>query len=497
MRNIKNISSSIIAGFILSLLFAIPFLDLFDRPFIDQFLLVSISTASSGFIIFLWLDSRGEKSQKSQIFALKEIWQKRTELGLFFHNNIPGLILALTFFIVYIYIGAFFNTPLTATIDNYLDADNGPWIQLIADPNGFHQEMRVPHPFAFFIFRPLGWFANLFFQDPFRSATFLNALAGGVSIFLAWLFVKAQTKNRIYAFLIATLLGLSTSHLVFGSIVESYIFSATVLIGFFWVLQVRKDSMPMLISLSLLSFGITITNFIQTLIGFSISDLRWKRIFYFGGVVVSMGVILTLIHAAWYPSSKPFYLTSSSYGENAYVFSIFQEPPWEIIGRLVLLVRTFLLYSIIAPIPFVLLEEVGGSFPSFQFFKTSNLDRVYLYSEYNGFGNILVFVWVLFVFVAGIYFLWKLFKSRKFNLSFAFVLCLLFSFVLHFFYGEDPFLYSTNWTYALVFFVSFGLAPLGKYRLFQVFLTIFLFILAYNQWQFITFMMDVVSHHLG
>jgi hypothetical protein len=210
-----------------------------------------------------------------------------------------------------------------------------------------------------------------------------------------------------------------------------------------------------------------------------------------------MGVILTLVHAAWYPSSQPFFLISSTLGENAYLFSLFNVESWEILGRTLLLVRTFLLYSIIAPFPFVLLEEVGGSFPSFQFFKISNLNSVYLYSEYNGLANILVIVWILLVIISSFSFLTNLFNTRKLNLSFAFLLCLIFNFALHFFYGEDPFLYSANWTYALIFFVFVNLAFLGENRVFQAILALFLILLAYNQWQFITFMMDVVSSHLG
>ncbi len=255
--------------------------------------------------------------------------------------------------------------------------------------------------------------------------------------------------------------------------------------------------MPMLIAVSLLSFGITITNFFQTFIGFSIIHPRWKKTFYFTGIVISMGVILTLVHAAWYPSSQPFFLISSAQGENAYVFSLFSKDAWEIFGRTLLLVRTFLLYSIIAPMPFVLLGEIGGNFPSFQFFKISKLNSVYLYSEYNGIGNILIIVWILLVMIASANFLKKIIGTRKFNLSLAFILCLVFNFALHFFYGEDPFLYSANWTYALIFFVFFNLASLGKYRIVQAILALFLILLAYNQWQFINFMMDVVSRHLG
>ena len=449
----NRIVSSFFIGLLLSFLFASFFLNLFERSLIEQFFLISISTASSAFLIHLGFSARDKGFHFSLDNHKINIWQKLREFGSFILSNIPGLLLTIVFVFIYIYIGSFFNNPLTANTDNYLDADNGPWITLIADPSGYNQEMRVPHPFAFFIFRPLGWFANLIFPNHYISATVLNASFGGMAVLLAWFFAKSQTGDRVYAFLIAALLGLTTSHLVFSSIVKSYIFSATALIGFFLILRIRQGSTPWLISVSLLSFGITITNFIQTLIGYSIIHPRWKKIFFFTGTVISIGVILTLVHAVWYPSSQPFFLISSTQGENAYVFSLFGKDAWEFLGRTLLLARTFLLYSIIAPMPFVLLDEIGGNFPSFQFFKIAKLNSVYLYSEYNGIGNILVIIWILLVMIASVNFLKNLFTTRKLNLSLAFILCLIFNFALHFFYGEDPFLYATNWTYALIFFV--------------------------------------------
>ena len=176
---------------------------------------------------------------------------------------------------------------------------------------------------------------------------------------------------------------------------------------------------------------------------------------------------------------------------------MFQEPSWKVIGRLILLFRTMVLYSVIAPLPFVLLEDVGGQFPSFQFFKIFKLHGTYLYSEYNGLGNTLALLWAALLLIGFIFWLNNFIRTRKIDLSIAFALGLFFNFVLHFIYGEDPFLYSPNWTYALILFVSMGLGPLAKNRIFQALLAIFVLLLAYNQWQFFKFVMDTVSSYLG
>jgi hypothetical protein len=488
---IKRMIASAFIGLAIAFLFNLLFLDLAERPLLDRIILIGLSTAAFGFLAFSRFGSRedlkhegGKEGQSSASFSFASVVS-------FVRENLPGLALALVFILVYAHMGSFYNNPRVNTVDNYLDADNNSWVQRIAGARGCSLEMRAPHPFAYFIFRPLGWLSNLFFAEPYPSAIFLNSFAGGLCVFLGWMFTKSQSQNRVYAFLIAALLGLSTSHFVFGAVVESYIFSAAALIGFYLLLPARKEGMGSLVAVSLLSFGITITNFVQNFIGFFVWRPRWRDIFRFAGLTVSVGVVLTLIHLAWYPSSRPFFLLSSAQGEDEFTLSLLHDPRWRALGRVILLTRTILLYSVIAPRPFVLLEEVGGGFPRFNFFKVT--PGVFHYSAYDGLGNILILIWAAILLAAGFSFLWKLIRRRKADLSLAFVLCVLFNFLLHLTYGYEPFLYSPDWTYALVFFVAIGLAPFAKNRWFQIALFVFLLLLAYNQWQFFKFVMDAVA----
>lgn len=536
---------SILIGLALAFAFSIPFLNLLQRPFLDQILLILFTTAAFGYLVFTWLESRNEifrperqskdgfadalrlqrtlalpsrtvglaartvagSARENRASAQREgnflnslnVFNKKlhwsgTAFASFLHEHVPGLVLALAFIIVYTYFGLQFNNPSIDTVDNYLDADNSSWMRRIALPDGYQMEMRGPHPFAYFIFRPLGWIFNLFTGNPAFTAILLNTLTGGLCVFLAWVFIKNQFQNRVYAFLIAALLGLSTSHLVLGSIIESYIFSAAALIGFFLLLQTRKESTGSLVALSLLTFGITLTNFVQNLIGFIVSRPRWKDVFHFGALVISLGVLLSLLHAVWYPSSKLFFLPSDAQTEEEFTISVFHDPLWRAIGRVILLIRTILLYSVVAPHPYVFTKEVGGAFPRFNFFKIS--PETYRFSSYSGLGNILIFAWVALLLVAGVFFIRNIIRTHKADLSLAFGLCLLFNFVLHLNYGYEPFLYSPDWAYALIFFVAFGLAPLANYRWFRVGLFAFLVLLAFNQWQFLKFVLDTISPFL-
>ena len=464
------------------------FFSLSERPFIDQVLLVSFSTFSLGYLIFsLW--GTFLVVEKTPLFS--KIDFSKVSIPLIFRKNAPGMILAVLFFAIYLSIGLRLNKLNVDTTDNFLDADNYSWMMRISVPNGSALEMRGPHPYAYFIFRPLGWLLNLFTQNPALSAILLNTFTGASCVFMAWLFIKRQVQDSTYALLVATLLGLSTSHIFFGSIVETYIFSAAALIGFVLVMQKRADSMMAPVIVSVITFGITLTNFVQNFIIFLVSRPRIKDIFRFSALTISLGILISIIHAAWFPSSKLFFLLSDAQAEEEYTFSIFHDPVWKVIGRVILLIRTILLYTVIAPQPYVFTKEVGGTFPRFNFFKIA--PETFSYSSYDGVGTVLVLFWVVLLLISGLFFLRKLIRTRKADLSLAFALCIFFNFVLHLNYGYEPFLYSPDWAYALIFFVALSLVPLVNNRFFQGGILFFLILLAYNQFQFFKLIFETTS----
>ena len=487
------------------------FLNLSERPFVDQIFLIAFSTAALGYLIFSFWGTVFELENVPRIIKNKF---SSVSILPFLREHAPGIVLALLFFAIYTFIGLKLNNLGVDTTDNFLDADNSTWMTRISAPNGSALEMRGPHPFAYFIFRPLGWFLNLFTHNPPLSAILLTTFTGALCVFMAWIFIKRQFQDSTYALMIASLLGLCTSHIFFGSVIETYIFSAAALIGFILVMQKRTHFLLAPVTMSVITFGITLTNFVQNFIGFLVtqtlkvshaehqSDEAPKtlrvflaKIFRFTALTISLGILISLIHAAWFPSSKLFFLLSDAQAEEEFAFSIFQEPVWRAVGRVLLLIRTILLYTVIAPRPYVFGEEVGGTFPRFNFFKIA--PETFSYSSYDGLGNVLVLFWAVLLLISGLFFLRNIIRTRKADLSLAFALSILFNFVLHLNYGYEPFLYSPDWAYALIFFVAFSLAPLAKNRLFQGLALTFLVLLAYNQFQFFNFIFGTISLFLA
>ena len=96
--------------------------------------------------------------------------------------------------------------------------------------------------------------------------------------------------------------------------------------------------------------------------------------------------------------------------------------------------------------------------------------------------------------VAGGWFVVKFFKSpRSSALPIALLINILFNFVLHLNYGDDPMLYSPDWTYAVVFFLGISYEDIADKKWFHTILLVFLTGLAINNLDMFRRIMDAVS----
>ena len=103
------------------------FLNLFERPLIDQILLTVFSTTALGYLIFSFLGSAAISDLPAQVRALKTKFTVAS-LQIFVRENLYGILLALVFFGIYTFIGLKLNSSTIDTVDNFLDADNYSWM---------------------------------------------------------------------------------------------------------------------------------------------------------------------------------------------------------------------------------------------------------------------------------------------------------------------------------------------------------------------------------
>lgn len=434
-------------------------------------------------------------SQSGLVFLLPKLesthW-RTSPFVLWIKRNLSGLLLASAISISAYALATTLVESEPGFADNYFDTDSPFWLNFVTARPDQMMPMRAVHPIALLILRPPVWlFSILLNGDKFHAALLLNSLFGGVCAWLAWLFFKRRTGNTSYALLIASLLGFSTSHMLLSVFFESYIFSGAALLAFVLLLQAREKRLTHLVPVGLLTFGITITNFIQTCIAFLLVRRNFKELFRYVLIVLALAVVLAFIQYTLYPSSEPFYIVSNLTGESVYRYNLFEVQISVAVSRANVIFRNITLFSVVAPRPLVLLEEIGCTFPCFNTIRYFR--GTYQYASYIGFGSLLARTWFISLIVAGVIFLWKLFKSpRDASLQAALALNLLFNFVLHMNYGDDPLLYSPNWTYALVLFFGMSFEKLADKKWLQAALLVFLAAIMTNNLEFFRKVLEAV-----
>lgn len=401
-------------------------------------------------------------------------------------RNLSGLLIASLFFIVYLILASIFNRPIFDVDDIFFDTDGLLWRTRLTTNAYQDYYWRSVHPFVLLIIRPLITLIAFSLNGDKLSAAFvLVAFSGALCVFLAWYFIKHMIGNSIYALLIASLLGASAAHLVFGSLIETYIFlAATTMI--FLVFLLKDQPLLVLIITGAASFGITITNFASTVIAFLFIKRNLKQWISYGLLVSMLIFPITLLNNLVYPNSQPYFFTPSSL--NAETGNTFSPT----IERASAIVRVMFLHSIVAPVPLVFKAEIP-------FLKVwmSKFDPIQLSKYQTWFGKTLAYFWLGLIVLGATLFLKNLYLKRTDNrFPLAFICILFFNFVLHLLYGKDIFLYSTNWTYAIILFLALAWKDLADKRWFQLVLFIFLGLLLFNNSHLFLTMLTASATHI-
>jgi hypothetical protein len=148
---------------------------------------------------------------------------KETKLFKFFDENLPGFLLAGLFFIIYFLVASVFNRPIFDVDDIFFDADGLNWRTRLTTENWIDFYWRSIHPLSLLLLRPpIASISTFLKGDRLLSAIIIVAFTGALCVFLGWLFMRKTTGNPVFALLVASILGASASHLIFGSLIDIY-----------------------------------------------------------------------------------------------------------------------------------------------------------------------------------------------------------------------------------------------------------------------------------
>jgi hypothetical protein len=407
---------------------------------------------------------------------------KKNRLFKFVDDNLHGLLAALFFFCVYLIFASIFNRPSYDMDDIFFDADSRLYRWRYATENYRDYYWRPAHPFLLIIVRPLvGILAFLFGGDTLFAAFTLNALVGAACVFLVWYFMRTSIGNPRYALLIAALFGASSSQLVFGSVIESYIYLAAIAL-LFLVLLLKESPLGILAVTGLLAFGVTISNIAQTFIAHFFVKRNIKQIVVYGIIVGTLVFPLTWLNNVIYPNAHPYFWDLShleAEGHNQFAPTV---------QRANYFARVMFLHSVVAPEPLLIDDEFHFN-KTWMFRAAIKRDPMRIAQYETWFDTSVVLVWVILAALGGLLFL-KNIRKHDIGFPLTFIVTILFYFALHMTYGKDVFLYSANWTYAIILFLALAWRELAEKCWFQIALLVFVLLLLANNSQLLFAMLE-------
>lgn len=414
-----------------------------------------------------------------------------TSFLLHLSQNLPGLYAAGMFFLIHLILARSLNHPALNYNSVLFEADAGPWMEILASPQG-GSVGRAVHPLSLIIVRPLIRLAAGFMGEHYALGGMLVvSAAAGLCVFMTWLFVRRATESQTYALLFAILLGSTSTHLLFGSLTENYIFGAASLIFFFLLIQANEQRFSVLVPAGLLLFGVTITNIAQGIIALFFNKFGFRRLAQYSILILALGVLLTAFTAVLHPGKQTLFFVPN---DIAFEFNFIKSSdgatsdpmrlsePASISRKLQVVSRSVLLYGVVGPKPLAVVSE-KPPFPTIDM-KTFDL-RTGKLASYKGLANLPLALWLTLLGGGLLMFVKNYRASKHTPLMLGLLGALGFNFLMHLFYGTELFLYTPYWVYALILFTALALSNFAGQRWFEVALALIVLVLMTNNLGFI------------
>jgi hypothetical protein len=327
----------------------------------------------------------------------------------------------------------------------YFGADHWKpsWGWTVARNSGFHEGV---HPLLLLMVKPLGILLGSVVSPRPKAVLFLNSFFGAFGTVLSFLFFFRLLQRYIAALLLTGIFGFSMSQLVFGSIPESYALAACSIIATYILLLIslktRRILFLMWVFIGLFSLGVTVTNFSQALIGFSVVVISLNKrekiiiILEYIGSVITIAFFLNIIQKLLF-SGVYFFLPTTVTEQVEHAGLLLLKQPLIVIEEIC---KNFLLVNFVSPYPSIVNSLDNPGRLLLTFFKEP--------LNYSFIGWISIILWLMF-WVSGVSNNIRYFSKNPLIISTS--IGLLFNIVLHSIYGvKEIFLYTCNFTFLVL-----------------------------------------------
>jgi len=221
---------------------------------------------------------------------------------------------------------SFRSTIAYKYISLLFEADHSRVIEELTDPRGYHERTNA-HPIFVLVFNTPGRALTALTRSSATAAVILNSFFGALAIVFAERFFVARGMDGKRAIAFAVVLGLSATHLVFGSTPETWVFAAFGIILLFYLAVKKPGKWGWFLPAGVFAAGMVTTNLIPTAIAFGAGLFGRRRargviirVVAFVAAITGILVALAFLQKQFYPTAGLFFAPSTfAYELNHYV----------------------------------------------------------------------------------------------------------------------------------------------------------------------------------
>jgi hypothetical protein len=313
---------------------------------------------------------------------------------------------------------------------------------------GRHYRTKV-HPAFVLLLNPPGRALRVLLGRPRLAAIVLTALAGGVAVAGMRELLLGAGLSPLLASLWALVLATSSAQIFFASIPETFAYSAASLVVLFALHAAGAPRRVLSVAAGVVAFGMVVTNVVAVgLVELARPREGWRRLSGAAATVLAVIAIaagLAAVQKRLYPDSIPFYSRGSLSEEPAYV----QVPAGAAFaGRAAGVAAHLFLFNLAAPE--VLVSKADARFPVTTFAPAAP-------GSLRLAGGVHAVLWLGLLALAGS----RMARGTggRSPLLAPLALWTLFNAALHLVYGEDLFLYTGQWTFAVLALAALAIGP--------------------------------------
>jgi hypothetical protein len=370
---------------------------------------------------------------------------------------VVGVAIALSFLFLYRHYGRVISSNHPFDTVTLFAMDVSRTVKNMTLVDGVGKRTKV-HPIYVLLVNPVGSWLNGTPWPKRGIAIALNSTLAATAVLVLFCYVYTLRGSVTLAALLAGCFGFPMSHLVIGSVPETYSLAALSLLATHWLFLIElprnRLSLWRWIAAGVFTLGVTTTNFVQTAICVAVlawnvcdsggesvsgSSARLARMFRALGTV-TMGTIAAVIllaigQKALYPKAELFFDPKVFRDELQYAHLLLFEAP---LFALEQLGKNFFVFDLVGPIPHLIFRH-GRNAVSFSPARAFSA---------LGFAAV---TWS--ASVAAYAIVRRSIERRDRPLLVAIVLCFAFNLALHSYYGMydnvELFLYSGHFTFLL------------------------------------------------